>query len=123
MDYRSARVLSEMCAVRGSKAGAEVTTNQMATALSSLCRFAVEFSPYTGLWWVHAPLSISNTKFLTGFAEHEETPELAVQRYWARATNLKADEHLHMFRGEQPEWRGRWNGFMWEEFIVERMPR
>lgn len=95
-----------------------MTPNQMMAAMKSLGahRCCLDFSDWTGKWYMSFSIDVSDGCIRKGVTEHRENPTEAVIAMWIRVTTIGANEHLVVYRGnDKPDWRGRWNGYMWEE--------
>jgi len=94
-----------------------MTINQKMAAMVALGadRTHLDFSEFTGQWYVSASIEISDGSFSSGITEHRDSPGEAVDAFWDRITSLKPGESLVAWMGGgKPDWRGKWNGFMWE---------
>lgn len=74
----------------------------------------LDFSSYTGRWYVSARIEVGNGAFLTGITEHRADPNEAVHAFFERLTAVSDDEYLvTRYRDHRREWR--WNGAAFEE--------
>lgn len=95
-----------------------MTPNQMMAAMKAIGGFRchLDFSDMTNQWYLSCSIDTSDGTIRTGVTEHRDDPIEAVKAYWNRITGIGPQEHLVMYRGNgKPDWRGRWNGYMWEE--------
>lgn len=93
-----------------------MTTREQALAILGLTRgaFSIKIRD-DGTWYVQAPVEVGGDGFLRSPTEAESTPEEAIRKWWTNhVAALKPEEHLRVGL-HKGEWRGRWNGFMWEE--------
>jgi hypothetical protein len=98
--------------------------DRLMLTIQALDHFAhLDFSSYTGRWYVSANVEVGNGAFLTGITEHRGDPYEAVRAFFERLTSVPQDEYLvTKYCGHRREWR--WNGAAFQECtrreVVER---
>ena len=95
-----------------------MTWEQKAQAIQSLVgwyKFNIKLRE-PGNWYIDVPVEIAKDGMLEGYAGGGTTPETAVENWWKHHVDALPLEACLRARPELgSEWRGRWNGFMWEE--------
>lgn len=75
----------------------------------------VEFSEYTGKWYVSGRrLEVGDGSLLRGVTEHRDTPEQAIHAFFDALTSIGLDEYVvGEYLGQRREYR--WNGAAFAE--------
>lgn len=96
-----------------------MTTNEKMAALKALSpwRCSLEFSDFTGQWFLSASIGVCDGMFEEGITEHRFTPIDAIEAFWRHVTEIDNKHYLSVYRGDRARWNGRWNGYMWAERI------
>lgn len=96
---------------------------EMMAALNAIGRCGVYMRARDD-WYVHqAGVEIGGNGLLSSVSVSGATPINAIEKYWAKLTNL--DPGLHVVIGAMREDRRavRWNGFMWDDVKEPQPPR
>lgn len=84
-------------------------------------RASLEFSEWTGQWYVSASVEIGDGGCLVGICEHRPTPDLALSAFLDAARGLDLDHYLvSRHYGERRHWR--WNGAAFAEVTRPTTP-
>jgi hypothetical protein len=75
----------------------------------------LDFSEYTGQWYVSSAINIGGDGMLTGITEHRTTPEQAIEAYLLRIQAVEAPRYI-VTKSNSPDRRHyRWNGAAFAE--------
>jgi len=80
----------------------------------------LDFSPYTGKWFVASHLNTSDGALQRGVCEHRDTPELAVRAFLYALAAISLDEVIVGRVGDERR-HYRWNGAAFVEEPVAWM--
>lgn len=102
-----------------------MTAYQKLAALTALdADTALVFSKYTGQVFVTMPnVEIGDGCVLSGFTEHRDTFEEAIDAVWQRLTTLPLEEHLVYRAMSDQRKHFRWNGYMWQDLRWKPKPK
>lgn len=75
----------------------------------------IDYSKWTGKWYVSARIEIGDGAFLSGITEHRDAPEQAVDAFLARLVTVDQHDFDHYLVTRRPCRHWRWNGSAFTE--------
>ena len=96
---------------------------QKAAALDALAPIQVMIRE-PGDWYINQATEIGGNGLLHGVYGNGRTPQEAIENHWSLLTKLEPGFYIVTDATDRERRRHRrWNGFMWQDFPVQRRDR